>query len=349
MSSVALAKPACRRTGSYPALLFGLFLLALTGSLLGLLDGDVEIGAARLLAAFTGDRTPSAEITRTILLEIRLPRVLMAVLVGASLGGAGAVLQGYLRNPLAEPGLIGVSAGASCGAAATIVAGAPAFSMLALPVAGLAGSLAAVLIVMWLNRECATSTGLILSGIAVTSFFGALTALTVNLSPNPYAAVEIIFWMFGSLTDRSLEHFLLSAALAVPGIVILLRTGRALDALALGEEAAINLGVDLRRLWLQTLAGTALAVGAVTSITGTIGFVGLMVPHILRPMVSHRPSRLLPASMIGGAALVLFADLFARNAPTGSELNLGVVTALVGAPFFFLLVLRNRRGDTSWV
>lgn len=345
MSAVAFSRPASGRKIPYPALLSVLSLLVLTGCVLGLLDGDVDLGTTGLFAILTGDSSPSAEVTRTILLEIRLPRVLIAVLAGAALGSAGAALQGYLRNPLAEPGLIGVSAGASFGAALAITAGVSAASALTLPFAGLAGSLASVLIVMWLNRECATSTGLILSGIAVTSFFGAMTALTVNLSPNPYAAVEIIFWMFGSLTDRSLEHFLLSAVLAVPGIALLLQTGSSLDALALGEEAAANLGVDLRRLWLQTLAGTALAVGAVTSITGTIGFVGLMVPHILRPMVRHRPSRLLPASMMGGAALVLFADLFVRNAPTGSELNLGVVTALVGAPFFFLLVLRNRRGE----
>ena len=184
---------------------------------------------------------------------------------------------------------------------------------------------------------------LILAGIAVTSFAAALTSLALNLAPNPFAALEIVFWLMGSLADRSFDHVWLSAPFMIAGWVLLITLGRALDALTLGEDAAHTLGVDLRGVRHRLVFGTALSVGAATSVAGAIGFVGLVVPHLLRPLVGHRPSALLPASALGGATLTLIADVAVRLFSPGRELKLGVLTALVGAPFFLFLVLRMRR------
>ena len=184
---------------------------------------------------------------------------------------------------------------------------------------------------------------LILAGVAVTSFAGALMSLALNLSPNPFAALEIVFWMLGSLADRSFVHVQLAAPMILAGLIMMLALGRSLDALSLGEEGAANLGVNLGLTRTLLIVGVALAVGASTSVAGSIGFVGLVVPHILRPLVGERPSRLLVASMLGGAALVLFADVAVRVLTPGQELKLGVLTALIGAPLFFHLVLKTRR------
>lgn len=284
-----------------------------------------------------------AEAARLILVEIRLPRALLGALIGGALGLSGAVLQGYLRNPLAEPGLIGISGGASLGAVAAIHSGLASAFALALPLGGLAGAVVATLAVMALAGAGSGPIALILAGVAVSSVAGAMTSLALNLSPNPFASVEMLFWMMGSLGDRSLLHVWLAGPMIAAGAALLLATGRALDALSLGEDAARNLGVDLGRLRLAVVAGTALAVGAATSVAGTIGFVGLVVPHLLRPLVGHQPSRLLWASLLGGAALTLAADVALRLISPAGEVRLGVLTALVGAPFFLWLVVRTRR------
>ena len=284
-----------------------------------------------------------ASAARLVLVEIRLPRALLGALIGGALGLSGAVLQGYLRNPLAEPGLMGVTGGASLGAVIAIHSGASSAFALALPAGGLAGAALATLAVMLLAGPSGGSLTLVLAGIAISSVAGALTTLALNLSPNPFASVEILFWMMGSLGDRSLLHVWLAAPLILAGSAVLLTTGRALDALTLGEEAAQNLGVDLRSLRRRVVAGTALAVGAGTAVAGTIGFVGLVVPHLLRPFVGHEPARLLPASFLGGAALVLTADVALRLLSPAGDLRLGVLTALIGAPFFLWLVLKTRR------
>jgi iron complex transport system permease protein len=283
------------------------------------------------------------DAARMILVEIRLPRAILGALIGGALGLAGAVLQGYLRNPLAEPGLLGISGGAALGAVIAIHSGASAAFALALPAGGLMGAAVAALAVMLLAGERSGPLTLILAGVAISSLAGALTTLALNLSPNPFASVEMLFWLLGSLTDRSLLHVWLAAPLILAGAALLLTTGRALDALTLGEEAAQNLGVDLRSLRARIVAGTALAVGAATAVAGTIGFIGLVVPHLLRPLVGHEPRRLLPASALGGAALVLAADVALRLSAPLSEVRLGVVTALIGAPFFLWLVIRTRR------
>lgn len=298
---------------------------------------------ASLLAGPSGWGLPAeGDAARLVLVEIRLPRAILGALVGAALGLSGAVLQGYLRNPLAEPGLMGIAGGASLGAVAAIHGGLASMFALALPLGGLAGAALATVAVFLLAGERSGPLTLILAGVAISSVAAALTTLALNLAPNPFASVEILFWLLGSLTDRSLLHVWLAAPLILLGCALLLTTGRVLDALTLGEEAAQNLGTDLGRLRLVIVAGVALAIGAATAVTGSIAFVGLVVPHLLRPLFAYEPRRLLAGSLLGGAILVLVADVALRRLAPYGDLRLGVVTALVGAPFFLWLVLRTR-------
>ena len=284
----------------------------------------------------------NSDAARLVFMEIRVPRALLGLLVGAALGLSGAVLQGYLRNPLAEPGLLGISGGAALGAVSAIHSGIAAQFALALPIGGLAGAGAAAIAIVSLAGLSGSTTTLILAGVAVSAITAALTTLALNLTPNPFASVEIMVWLMGSLTDRSLVHVWLAAPLILVGIAMLLTTGRDLEALSLGEEAAQNLGVDPGGLRFKVIAGAAFAVGAATAVAGSIGFVGLIVPHVLRPYVGESPGGLLVPSLLGGAALVLFADVGLRVIAPYSDLRLGVLTALIGAPFFLSLVLNKR-------
>ncbi|MDX2259903.1 MAG: iron ABC transporter permease [Hyphomicrobiaceae bacterium] len=306
-----------------------------------LLTGPAGIGFRESLAAlFTRDRDAVALIMQ----EIRLPRAILATMIGASLGLSGAVLQGYLRNPLAEPSLMGVSSSASLGAVLAIYTGVSAAFPIALPLMALAGAFAAVLVVRALAGAGGGSIALILAGVAVTSLTGAMTALALSLSPNPFAALEIVTWMLGSLADRSMTHVWLAAPFMVLGWLLLLGLGRALDALTLGEATAATLGISTGRVQNIAILGTALCVGAATAVAGAIGFVGLVVPHLLRPLVGAEPSRLLVASALGGAALLLAADIAVRLIAPEQDLKLGVLTALIGAPFFLWLIVRSREG-----
>ena len=274
--------------------------------------------------------------------EIRLPRAVLGALVGASLGLAGAALQGYLRNPLAEPSLVGVSGGAALGAVLTIHLGLSAAVALTLPLGALLGAAVAMLAVVALAGNHGGPVTLILAGLAVSSIATALVSLALNVSHNPFATVEMVFWLMGSLADRSLPQVWLAAPFMLVGIALLLLLGRALDALTLGEDAARSLGIDIGRTRTMVVAGTALSVGAATAVTGIIGFVGLIVPHALRPFTGHRPGLLLPASMLGGAIMLLTADVALRLVQPWVELRIGVLTALLGAPFFVWLVLKTR-------
>jgi iron complex transport system permease protein len=274
--------------------------------------------------------------------EIRVPRAVLGALVGAALGLCGAALQGYLRNPLAEPSLVGVSGGAALGAVLAIHLGLSQAFALALPVGGLAGAALAMLAVVALAGASGGPITLILAGLAVSGIATALISLALNLSQNPFASVEMVFWIMGSLADRSLTQVYLAAPLMLAGMGVLLVLGRALDALTLGEDAAASLGIELSRTRAMIVAGTALSVGAATAVTGIIGFVGLLVPHVLRPFAGHRPSVLLPASMLGGATFLLVADTALRLVQPWAELRIGVLTALIGAPFFVWLVLKTR-------
>jgi iron complex transport system permease protein len=293
---------------------------------------------AELSALLLGGDGPLPLVMR----EIRLPRALLGLMIGASLGLAGAALQGYLRNPLAEPGLVGVSGSAALGAVLAIQTGLAAAFMLGLPLSALAGAGAGVLLVLMLAGPRGASITLILAGIAISALAAALTSLVLNLSPNPYAASEIVFWMMGSLADRSMSHVWLALPLMLAGGAALLSLGRGLDALTLGEDAAEAMGIRLARLRLVLVLGTACAVGAATAVAGAIGFVGLVVPHLLRPAVGARPSRLLWASALGGAAMVLAADLAVRLILPERDLKLGVLTAIVGAPLFLHLIYKTR-------
>lgn len=310
-----------------------------------LFAGSLLIGPAALdpLAGIRGLFAGGEKAAAIIMREIRLPRALLAVIVGFSLGIAGAALQGFLRNPLAEPGLIGVSATASLGAVLIFYSGLAGASMLALPAGALAGALVAVLVILAIAAGNTTTLTLILSGVALSSLSGALTSLALNLSPNPFASYEIIFWLLGSVKDRSMVHVWLSLPLMAAGWALILSSSRALDALTFGEATAASLGTNLPRARLSIVCGVALAVGAGTAVTGAIGFIGLVVPHLIRPLTDRMPSSLLIPSGLGGAALLTAADIAARLVVPARELNVGVLTALIGAPFFLWLVVRSRR------
>jgi iron complex transport system permease protein len=277
-----------------------------------------------------------------VLWELRIPRALLGGLVGFSLGLTGAAMQGYLRNPLADPGILGISSAAALGAVIVFYGGFAVTMSLALPLGGIAGAGVAALLLNALAARGSSTLGLILAGVGLSSLAGALTALALNLSPNPYAALEIVFWLMGSLSDRSLDHVLLCLPLMAVGWGLMLSTGAALDALTLGEDTAASLGVGLVSVRLRLVTGAALAVGSGVAVSGAIGFVGLVVPHLMRPLVGARPSACLLPSGLAGAVLVLAADIGVRLLATRPELKLGVVTALVGAPFLIVLLLRSR-------
>ena len=320
--------------------LLPLAMLCLALMLASLLIGPADAGIGESLRALWSGEGALGLVMR----EIRAPRAVLGLLVGASLGLSGAAMQGYLRNPLAEPGLIGVSASAALGAVIALQTGIAAAFALALPMAALAGAGIAVALIVLLAGPGGGSLALILAGVAISAFAGALTSLVLNLSPNPFAAGEIVFWMMGSLADRSWLHVAIAAPVMAAGAALLWGASRGLDALTLGEDAAASMGIDLRALRLRVVLGVAAMVGAATAVAGAVGFVGLVVPHLLRGAVGGRPGRLLAASALGGAALVLAADIVVRVVLPGRDLKLGVVMALIGAPVFLQLIWRQRRG-----
>ena len=304
-----------------------------------LVIGPADIDAWRIVKGLFGAADETANLVAA---GIRLPRALLGVMVGAALGLSGAALQGFLRNPLAEPGLLGVSASAALGAVIALYFGVMALFPLALPVFAVLGAMAAALVIQGLAGRDASMLTLILVGVAVSSFAGSLVALALNLAPNPHAALEIAFWLLGSLTDRSMLHVWLALPFIVAGAGLLLMTGRGLDALSLGEKSAQSMGIDMGRLRMLVVFGTAACVGGSVAVAGVVGFVGLVVPHLLRPLVGHEPARLLPLSALGGALIVLIADIGVRLIPSQGELKLGVLTGIVGAPFFLGLLLKTR-------
>ncbi|MDB6176033.1 iron ABC transporter permease [Paracoccus sp. Z330] len=315
--------------------------LALCLFAISLLTGPAGIGPVQAITALFGlGEGPMPIVMR----EIRLPRAILGFAIGAGLGMTGAAMQGYLRNPLAEPGLIGVSGMAALGAVLAIQTGLSQVSGLALPFAALLGAAGGIALLFMLAGPRGGSITLILSGVAISALAGAGTALVLNLSPNPYAANEIVFWLMGSLADRSMVHVWLALPPMLLGGYMIWRTRRALDALTLGEAAAAALGVSPERLRYQLVVGVALIVGPATAVAGAIGFVGLVVPHILRPLVGARPSALLLAAGLGGAILLLGADISVRLILPERDLKLGVITALIGAPLFLHLIWKTRSG-----
>lgn len=277
--------------------------------------------------------------------QVRLPRTVLALIVGAVLGLSGAALQGFTRNPLAEPALLGVSSGAALGAVIAIYFGLAAISPVTAPLMGMAGAVLACGLTFALGQgsKGGGTVALVLAGAAVSSLTAAGIALALNFAPNPYAAYEIMSWLLGSLADKSWAQVLLVLPFAVVGMALLAMTGWALDALSLGEAQAQSLGVNLLRLAALVVTGTALSVGAVTSVSGAIGFIGLVAPHLVRPLVGYSPRRVLLPAALAGSLLLLCADIAARLVHSNPELRLGVFTSLLGTPFFFWLVLRIRK------
>ena len=318
-----------------PTLAGVLLLAAATASLF---LGRVNLSPADLVA---GLLSPHASLAGLVVTELRLPRAVLAILVGGSLGLSGAVLQGLLRNPLADPGLLGVSNGAALGAVISIYFGLEHLFALSTPLLGLLGAMGAGALTFTFGRG--STLTLILAGAAVSSLMSALLAMALNFAPSPYAAYEMSVWMLGSLAERSWDHVLLAAPFIALGVAILATTGRAVDALALGEVQAESLGVRVDRTRVLALLGVGLAVGAATSVVGAVSFIGLAAPHLVRPFVGYQPSRTLLPSTLLGATLLLLSDIGTRVIHTNTELRLGVITSLIGAPFFFWLVMRLRK------
>jgi len=277
-----------------------------------------------------------------IIAELRLPRTLLAALVGAALGLSGAAMQGYLRNPLADPGLFGVSSGAALGAVISLYFGYSA-SPLLLPAFSLTGAGITMAILALLVGRSGSVIVFTLAGVILSSVAGSMTALAISLAPTPFATSQIVTWLMGALTDRSWDDVTLALPLLALGCLLLAFTGRTLDALTLGESAARSMGVDPLRLQLLIVIGVALCVGASVATAGIIGFVGLIVPHLVRPFVGNRPSAVLLPSALAGALLLLLADSLVRAVPTVSELRLGIAMSMLGGPFFLVLLLRMRR------
>ena len=322
------------------SLMSGLVALTAMAAVASLLFGTVDLSLGRLFAAATGGDDRIAAI---ILFELRLPRTLLALAIGAMLGLAGAALQGYLRNPLAEPSVLGTSNAAALGGVAAIYFGLAQIHPTLLPLLAIGGALVSLALLVLLSGEAESPLTLILAGIAVGALAVAGTSLALNLSPNPFAAMEIMTWLLGSLENRSFDHLWIALPCIAIGMAMLLWDGRALDALSLGEDAAQALGTDLRRTRARLLLGTAIGVGGAVAVSGAIGFVGLIVPHIIRPLTDRSPSAILLPSAIGGAALLTLADIAVRVIPATNELKLGVVTAFLGVPVFLLHLMRERR------
>ena len=283
--------------------------------------------------------TPNAA---AILAELRLPRALLAVVIGAGLGAAGAAMQGYLRNPLADPGLFGLAPGAALGAVVSLWFGfaASAWLLPAFALAGAGGAMALLALIAGRGAGIALFT---LAGMMIASLAGALTSLAISLAPNAFAMSEIVTWLMGALTDRGWGDVALAAPLTLAGIALLRIAGPGLDALTLGEPAARSLGVDPRRLQAWLILGTGLTVGSGVAVAGIVGFVGLIVPHLVRPLTDRRPSSLIVPSALAVSLLVLVADCLCRILPLVTELRLGIALSLVGAPFFLGLLLKMRR------
>jgi iron complex transport system permease protein len=317
---------------------WALALAALGFALASFLIGPAHLPARELFAGLFSSHGAAGIIAR----EIRLPRALLALVVGAALGASGAALQGLFRNPLAEPGVTGVTSSAGFGAIVALYFGLTNLSPALLPAFAVTGALASASILYLLSRAGAGVMALVLAGVAIASLATALTALALSLAPNPYAMSEMVHWMMGSLKDVTLSDLAFAAPLVALGIAVLLTSRRGLDALILGEEAAQSLGVDLHSIRRRVVIGVALATGAATAAAGAVSFVGLVVPHLLRRFYGYEPARLIWPSALGGAALVTAADIVVRLVSPDEKLLLGVVTALLGAPFFIWLILRLR-------
>ena len=325
-----------RRVGVTAALVALVVLLVLVS--LGI--GPVRLSPLTVIDALFGG---GSDVQQTIVREIRLPRMILGVGIGAILGLSGAALQGLLRNPLASPSLFGAPQSAAFGAVLVIALGLADVRSYALPVAAIAAAFTSVFVLLAIAGRNAGLLILILAGLAISSLAGAATALVMNLSSNPFVVLEIAFWLLGSLDDRSFRHVMLALPFIVAGAIILLSQRNAFRVLSLGEETAQSLGVDVGWLRLTVISGVALGVGGAVAVSGSIGFIGLVAPHLMRPLIGHDPTRLLVPSALTGSALLLAADIAVRIIPSTSDIKVGVLTSIIGVPFFLYLIMRERR------
>jgi iron complex transport system permease protein len=318
--------------------------LALTALVVALALVSLMIGPAPLsVRAVVSGLLQGDGVSGIVVRDIRLPRTLLAGLIGATFGLAGAALQGLLRNPLAEPALFGAPQAAAAAASLVIAFGLAGATSFAVPVAGIAGALVSIGGLVAIAGRRASLSVTLLAGLALASFAGAATALILNLAPNPYIALEIAFWLLGSLQDRSTDHLLLATPFLIASWLLLAVHARAFRALTLGEDAAASLGVDIDRTRLMVVIGVALGVGAAVAVVGSIGFVGLVAPHLVRRAVGSDPARVLLPAALTGAALLIAADIGVRLVPGAIEVKVGVVTALIGVPFFLAMIFSERR------
>ncbi|PEQ14011.1 ABC transporter permease [Novosphingobium sp. PC22D] len=321
-------------------LLPGLVLFLLLAACGSLALGPVDLAPTRVVAALVGRADPVAQ---AIVVDLRLPRLLVGLLVGAALGLGGAVLQGFLRNPLAEPSVLGTSNAAALGAVVMLYFGLADWHGVAMPAVAIVSGLGALALLFMLAGRSESPLTLILAGIAVSTLAAAGISLALNLSPNPFAAMEIMTWLLGSIENRSFAHVRIALPCVAIGCALMLTSGKAIDALSLGEDGARSLGVDLARSRIVILSGVAIGVGGAVAVSGAIGFVGLIVPHLVRPFTDRGPSAVLLPSLLAGALLLTLADIAVRLIPTTTELKLGVVTAFLGVPVFMTHLLRERR------
>ncbi|WBQ12621.1 iron ABC transporter permease [Hyphomonadaceae bacterium BL14] len=315
--------------------------LALAGAtaiLAGLMAGSAPLSLADTLAGLAGTGPEGA---RLIVQEIRLPRVLAAFLTGAALGASGALLQGLLRNPLADPGVLGVSAMAALGAVIAIWFGLAAISAFAVPLMAIAFAALAAALLAGLAAARLSVVQLILAGVGVSSFAGALSALAMNLAPTPFTLSDLVNWLLGSVANRSFTDLALAAPFWIAGAGLAALALPGLRALTLGEDTALSLGADVPRARLLAILASALLTGAAVAVAGMIGFVGIVAPHLVRPLVRHDPGDLVLPSALAAGAILALADLAIRLAPFTQELKLGVAAALIGAPAFIWIAARS--------
>lgn len=302
--------------------------------------GPVKLSPGDVLAALSAAQD---DPRRIIILDIRLPRLILALAIGGILGMSGAAMQGLLRNPLADPSLFGAPQTAAFAAVATLSLGLNDTLSWGMPVAAITGAFLSVLLLLAVAGKNTSLLLLILAGLAISSLAGAGTALAMNLASNPFAALEIAFWLLGSLEDRSLRHVALALPFITLATMLLMLNRNGFRVLALGEEAAQSLGLDVVRLRLIVIMGVALGVGASVAVAGSIGFIGLVAAHLMRPLVGHDPARLLLPSALCGAALLMLADIAVRIIPASSDIKVGVFTSIIGVPFFLYLIRRERQ------
>jgi iron complex transport system permease protein len=307
------------------------------------------IGSLLRAAGIPNGWAPGDPIAESTLWIIRFPRIVMAILVGAALATAGAVMQAIFGNPLAEPGVVGVSSGAALGAAAAIVLGVAALGDFAIAAFAFVGGLLATLLVYLVSRANGRTevVTLLLTGIAVNAFAGAGLAFLLFVADTA-SREQIVFWQLGDLNGSLWHEVAVVAVACVVGVVVAILLSRRYDLLALGERNARHLGLDVERLRILSIVLVALLTGVAVAFVGIIAFVGLVVPHVMRMLLGPRHRGLIVASAFGGAVLILAADLLARTIVPGAGLPIGMLTSLVGGPFFFFLLWRQRRRSGGW-